>query len=289
MFVTIDIDPVPRKSLLKRLALPPEQLGTFVSCLVLKFYTIGAVIARNSFTSIAEIVAFTILSSTSLILYLVLVYKDPGYIHEEKDQIEEQNLMWDMTDWSKDPLSLRYSKACLKCEINAPIRSKHCKKCDRCVQKYDHHCFFFGKCVGMNNHVLFCVFITIVFASSTFAAFLLIRDMFYTNDDWFRQNSYLIPALLISIVFIAICGGLVVFHTFLILTNQTSFEYFKSHSIWYLNQDLYYPFNGGTLHNVSQFFRSAFYPSECQQRDERQYLIYSNTESRSVHCCFYCF
>ena len=56
-----------------------------------------------------------------------------------------------------DPIQL-----CPECLIVRTPRSKHCPVCDKCVERFDHHCPWINNCVGVQNHISFMIFITLL-------------------------------------------------------------------------------------------------------------------------------
>ncbi|EPR63607.1 DHHC zinc finger domain-containing protein [Toxoplasma gondii GT1] len=106
---------------------------------------------------------------------------------------------------------------CADCRILQPLRTRHCKECDHCVLTYDHHCAFLGCCVGEFNHWRFYLF-------------LLSQTIAVTWDS--------------------AATGLLAYHTYLMLSNQTTWEHLHRRRIGYLKHlpKNVFPFSQGMDH-----------------------------------------
>ena len=56
-----------------------------------------------------------------------------------------------------DPVAL-----CPDCMVIRTPRSRHCSTCNHCVERFDHHCPWINNCVGVNNHVYFMIFLSVL-------------------------------------------------------------------------------------------------------------------------------
>lgn len=84
----------------------------------------------------------------TLILFLILWLKDPGYIEPNPD-IDFLSIIPKF-----DP-----NKLCPECELIKTKRGKHCNVCGRCVERYDHHCPWVNNCIGYKNQPYFYAYI----------------------------------------------------------------------------------------------------------------------------------
>lgn len=150
-------------------------------------------------------------------------------------------------------------RVCRACGSWQSLRSRHCHDCRRCVEKFDHHCYWIGKCIGHGNQHLFWVFLlteTIVIMwilavilkemSSTSPAEQVLHKPLWKTCAWI----FVLFPLLLGLV---ASGGLLMFHTYLMCTNQTTFEYAARWKVDYLKDipSSLNPFNQGCINNLA--------------------------------------
>ncbi|CAL9094938.1 unnamed protein product [Musa textilis] len=115
---------------------------------------------------------------------------------------------------------------CTKCFATyvQPPRSKHCHDCDKCVLQFDHHCVWLGICIGQRNHCRWKDLIVIV----------------------------LLTTLVFSLIFLLV---LLLFHSYLMITNQTTYEMVRRRRILYLGgiPEKVHPFSRGICKNLCTF------------------------------------
>nr|CAD1829021.1 unnamed protein product [Ananas comosus var. bracteatus] len=154
-------------------------------------------------------------------------------------------------------------KYCDTCMLYRPPRASHCSICNNCVQKFDHHCPWVGQCIGLRNYRFFYLFIS----SSTFLCIYVFTLSWlniieerknYNNSLWKSMTGEVLSLVLIVYTFIAVwfVGGLTAFHTYLISSNQTTYENFR-----YRYDKKENPYNKGILSNFKQVFFSKMPPS----------------------------
>jgi hypothetical protein len=85
----------------------------------------------------------------TLLLHIVTMCMDPGYLKKPKD-VTFMKILEEF-----DPVLL-----CPDCEVIRTEKSRHCSVCNRCVERFDHHCPWINNCVGTNNHGIFSFFLT---------------------------------------------------------------------------------------------------------------------------------
>ena len=144
-------------------------------------------------------------------------------------------------------------KYCVSCTLHPgyifrPPRCSHCSDCNCCVERFDHHCPWVGNCIGKRNYrsfFLFLVFTTSLTLFTFIAAFAHIwteTKRIYDEDGYDdRFEAFLeglktaVPSVVLTIYSFVVrfrqifwfIGGLLYFHTYLSLTNQTTYEKLK--------------------------------------------------------------
>jgi palmitoyltransferase ZDHHC9/14/18 len=105
--------------------------------------------------------------------------------------------------------------------------------CDRCIEKFDHHCPWVGTCIGRRNYQPYLAFI---FSASLgcilYIAFSITRLVHLANETNFVHSLRTEWAAAIIVIHCSLAllfvGALSGFHTYLVATNQTTYEYFRS-------------------------------------------------------------
>ena len=90
---------------------------------------------------------------TTLIIHLILVFADPGYIINTSIDFLKLLELFDS------------SSLCPECHTIRTPRSRHCIICHKCVDRYDHHCPWINNCVGLRNHNIFLIYLFLQFSS----------------------------------------------------------------------------------------------------------------------------
>lgn len=125
--------------------------------------------------SIIPAYIYSISTFSVIIIVIILVNINPGYVESEKHHT--------LSVTSKQSLynNLKYSEICPDCEVYRPPRSRHCHYCNRCVNKFDHHCQWVNNCIGARNLGLFYVFLLLVWISDINAVIITIEVYVYKN------------------------------------------------------------------------------------------------------------
>lgn len=155
-------------------------------------------------------------------------------------------------------------KICETCGFSPPLRSHHCRICNRCVATFDHHCTFINTCIGERNHCRFFLFLFTqafgflyccnIVSSTPLGIICMMNPSCSTNVNiWDAILVILAKAYVYILTFSA---GLMLFiHSWLALSNGTTFEIEKRKHIEYLagtdTCDL--PFSNGLCHNIRMF------------------------------------
>jgi palmitoyltransferase len=191
---------------------------------------------------------------TAFITFILhhLASVDPGFL--EVNESDQSGLL---NSRNRDDPSTRH---CDVCNIDQPVRTKHCSTCNRCVDRYDHHCSFIGVCVGAKNNHMFWIYLVVQTICVIFVQMMNIpnfhRPPQESTKNWFWYN---LPFLYLSFILFGIFllpSLMLFYHTFLMLTNSTTWEQTRRRQITYLKdlpRDLN-PFDLGWVNNVKQFF-----------------------------------
>ena len=193
-------------------------------------------IIKYSFSYIFNIM-LSILCIVSFLL-LIKTKQSPGELEINKKGILEREItLSDSTIKLKyTPLMIMKLMPCNGCKfckiMELPLRSVHCKKCQRCIRTYDHHSKLIGCCIGENNHFVFTLFLFSQSLVFIFGIFRFLKK--YSAQNHFIKSiimSYTGIFGFIASLFII----LFIFHSYLLLTNQTSYEIFHKDQCPYLN------------------------------------------------------
>ncbi|KEP64489.1 UNVERIFIED_CONTAM: DHHC zinc finger domain-containing protein [Hammondia hammondi] len=160
-------------------------------------------------------------------------------------------------------VKLRY---CEICAMFQPLRTKHCSHCGRCTRTHDHHCPWIGTCVAEENRVYFYWFLFLQALELLAVAVLYIRALVLQSETEI-QNPFYFVALFLTLMFCLFLACMVTclfsYHTYLMLSNLTTWESMAWHKISYLKDvpaAKGSPFNRGVLVNTCIY---CFPPSCC--------------------------
>ncbi|XP_010266962.1 PREDICTED: protein S-acyltransferase 10 [Nelumbo nucifera] len=182
---------------------------------------------------------------------------------------------------------------CMYCNIVQPPRVKHCHDCDKCVLQFDHHCLWLGTCIGQGNH---CRFWWYIAEETTLCIWTGILYITYLKANiaraWWKDGIMilLLVALSICLIFLLL---LLLFHSYLVLTNQTTYELVRRRRIPYLRgiPERVYPFSKGICRNLYNFCcdpRRSIYvmePLPTSQELEAKSRPYTCLDVLCCRCC----
>lgn len=216
----------------------------------------------------------------------------------EGSQLGRSLLESNSTTWTKlvmdmyPPGSSVRNWTCTYCNVVQPPRAKHCHDCDKCVLQFDHHCVWLGTCIGQGNHCRFWWYICEETALCLWTCILYIMYL-KTNISraWWMDAIMivLLVTLSISLIFLLL---LLLFHSYLVMTNQTTYELVRRRRIPYLRgiPERVYPFSKGVCRNLYNFccVWSSIYTLESlptAQELEAKSKPYTCLDVLSCRCC----
>ncbi|KAG7560456.1 Palmitoyltransferase DHHC domain [Arabidopsis thaliana x Arabidopsis arenosa] len=277
-------DPVRRSSLLLKLALVVLHL-VFIGFLFL----FDAEFIEKTKRDPWYMGCYLLLFSATLLQYFVTSGSSPGYVVDAMRDVCETSAMYrnplacsiqhasrksesvvvnveggsascarrTPTPWGKLVLDLYppgtsiRNLTCGYCHVEQPPRTKHCHDCDRCVLQFDHHCVWLGTCIGQKNH---CKFWWYICEETTLCIWTLIMYVDYLSNvakPWWKNAIIilLLVILAISLIFVML---LLIFHSYLILTNQSTYELVRRRRIPYMRNipERVHPFSRGIRRNL---------------------------------------
>ncbi|CAM8876449.1 unnamed protein product [Rhodiola kirilowii] len=216
----------------------------------------------------------------------------------DSSQFHRNRLDSNVSSWTKlvmsmyPPGSSVRNWTCVYCNVVQPPRSKHCQDCDKCVLQFDHHCVWLGTCIGQRNH---CRFWWYILEETTLSLWTAILYICYLESNilkaWWRDAIMivLLITLLFTLIFLLL---LLLFHSYLIITNQTTYELVRRRRIPYLREipERVHPFSNGIRHNVYNVCcpRSSLYYLEPLPRAhelEAKARPYTCMDILSCRCC----
>ncbi|EEC69275.1 hypothetical protein EE612_059568 [Oryza sativa] len=144
---------------------------------------------------------------------------------------------------------------CTYCRVIQPPRTRHCHDCDKCVLQFDHHCVWLGTCIGKKNHCRFWWYIFEETILSIWTVALYIDSIRLDVDKaWWKDfiGVILLAVLIFILIFLLL---LLIFHTYIALTNQTTYEVARRKRIFYMRgiPDKVHPFSKGICRNIYVF------------------------------------
>lgn len=168
--------------------------------------------------------------------------KDETKNETKNEQVEAKNEISIDINSETSPiliLNLMPHNGCDKCKIGKlPLRCQHCERCDKCVRGFDHHSWILAGCIGENNRLTFILFLLFQFISiiySTYGVLILLNN----NDDSESLVYFFTFLFSIMCLFGIIFFWIFIYHFYLLITNQTTYEIFNEAECPYLSIFIY--------------------------------------------------
>ncbi|CRG97617.1 palmitoyltransferase, putative [Plasmodium gallinaceum] len=209
--------------------------------------------------------------------FLKTSFMDPGIIPRQKSVLNLYDVIIEQYRETQPPRQKEVLingnfyklKYCYTCNIYRGLRTVHCSICDNCVEKFDHHCPWVGNCIGARNYKYFVFFvlnlyilICITLSASIYKLVICINklsDEGYNTEQIFihiwRFAADSLILIIYTILTLWFVIGLLCYHIYTIVTNQTTYEQIKT---FYQNDN---PFNIGILNNIKEILFTKTRPS----------------------------
>ena len=125
----------------------------------------------------------------------------------------------------------RFKRFCKKCECPKPARTHHCSVCRRCVMKMDHHCPWVNNCVGFYNYKYFVLFLVYMHAGCAYTAMscgVFVWEGRGHGGVPVQKHGFLLFAFVLTLSVLFALTLFLVWHAFLVATNQTTIEFYSN-------------------------------------------------------------
>jgi hypothetical protein len=141
---------------------------------------------------------------------------DPDRWHHIESSVREK--------FPPNTLGLCEWRYCFPCTSFRPPRSHHCSVCNACVLRMDHHCPWVANCVGHKNHKLFWNFLVNSFTGCLIVSLHMVYTAIFINFDKFEREVKFLITMVGSSALVMSLGGLLGYHSYLMLTNLSTLE-----------------------------------------------------------------
>jgi palmitoyltransferase len=154
---------------------------------------------------------------------------------------------------------------CRHCHCIKPPRAHHDSISGRCVLDMDHYCPWMNNCIGYANYRYFVLFMAYLFLGTVYVITVDVVEFYQFNKKagesvlYYRQlHDAMIYSFTVAVSAAVAVGVLLLWHGYLIFTNQTTIEFYinieermeaKEAGYTYKN-----PFDKGWRKNLSRVF-----------------------------------
>jgi len=217
----------------------PDWHRAVLTCLLINALGVGFLVLVAVHASWYEFGTSTCLQVLSAFQLFRLSTSNPGFIPLQNTAFARgpvgslplSSLTFDQNRQQAVVAGVSYIlKWCRTCHIYRPPRTSHCAVCNVCVERFDHHCPWVGNCVGSRNYSLFLGFLLL--CGVHFAAIAAICVRVGHRKDAIAEAVSEVVLGSLSVLVQTRQGGsfvlaLLLFHCYLIATNQTTYERLK--------------------------------------------------------------
>lgn len=172
-----------------------------------------------SFGGLVHVCISALLLQGIVFNYFMAVSTPPGSPHITREEAERA--------------ASAKAKWCRTCNQPKPSRTHHCHVCGVCVQKMDHHCPWIGNCVGHANHRYFYLFLLYLWLGVVYCGVMTygpFRDSTNFSLPWegiSTRGTVMFVFVICASVSVAV-GLMLAWHTFLVLSAQTTVEFYMN-------------------------------------------------------------
>ena len=168
------------------------------------------------------------------------VWLSPGYC--PRGDVGSTVVPHELYQFDPELKSGEVDRYCRHCDCYKSWRAHHCSVCSRCVLKMDHHCPFVWNCVGYANYRYFYLFMFYLWTGSVYYVWLgygAMASLFRIKScafEWLpfflcqitklkvERNELFVFLYYTGIGIIVMMLPFVGFHSYLVMTNQSTIE-----------------------------------------------------------------
>lgn len=129
-------------------------------------------------------------------------------------------------------------KMCHKCNAPKPLRCHHCSVCGKCVLAMDHHCPWMANCVGFYNYRYFYLFLVYMCSGCVFCVAVISASHPIIDVTFYGKipaSGRVMPGSVVFVFIVTVSvsiavGILLAWHTYLVMSAQTTIEFYKNRS-----------------------------------------------------------